>query len=72
MGNVLLKMDRIGEAIFAYQKSLQFDPSNKEISQKLRESQLKRGINIAKCQHLRSSSELERCNATLIIRPSDK
>jgi tetratricopeptide (TPR) repeat protein len=70
--DALMEMNKVVEAILAYQESLRLDPHDAEISKKLSAAQSKRKAFVAECQRLAGSAALRACNAALLEGATDE
>lgn len=70
--DALMTMDRVAEAIMAYQESLRLAPADDETSKKLSAAQARRGAIATECQRLTGSAALRACDAALLEGAKDE
>lgn len=64
--DVLLDMNRVGEAVSSYRQALQLDPANAQTSNRLRAAESKRKGYVSSCQRSEGPTALEACNTALV------
>jgi tetratricopeptide (TPR) repeat protein len=70
--DALMEMNRVVEAVLAYQELLRLDPHDAETSKKLSAAQSKRKAFVAECQRLAGSAALRACDAALLEGATDE
>ena len=70
--DALIQMNRIGEAVMAYEESLRLAPDDRQTMQKLNLARSKRRISSSKCLQGQGPGALEDCNAALMVGASDE